>query len=448
MQAVNEIMKDEDGIYAEAFSVRKYPDGSAAPNIVGITGLISREEYAELKDKGYSYDDTIGKSGIEAALEKELRGRGGSRVYSVDENGSAVLIGEENAAPGNSVYLTLDLELQKSAQKALEEAVAEANAYAAQTGDKSMGADCTGAAAVVIRISDFGVLCAAGSPTYDLEDFYDSYEELVSDERAPLFDRAFAGALAPGSTFKPLTACAALEEGCMTADTKIECTGVYGFHGDQDVRNALMNSCNVFFSEAGRRVGIERLDGYARRFGLGVKTGVEIYESGGTLAGPQYSRDTGGVWNAGSVSPAAIGQSDNQFTPLQLAVYAATLANGGKRLRAHVVDRVVRYGTDETVFRTEPELIEETGVSAENIEIVKQGMLMAAQSYSALDGFSIKVGGKTGTAENGGSDHANFICFAPFDKPEIAVAVMVEHGAKSFVAVNAARKIMEKYFGV
>ena len=458
MQAVNEIMKDEEGVYAEAYAVRTYTEGSAAPAIVGITGLISQEEYAVLKDRGYAYNDIIGKSGIEDAFEKELRGTGGSRKYSVDENGRAVLVREENAAPGNSVCLTIDLELQKAAQKALEEAVTEANEYAARTGDADMGADCKGAAAVVIRISDFAVLCAAGYPTYDLEEYYDRYEELVSDERAPLFDRAFAGALAPGSTFKPLTACSALEEKKISPGTKIECTGVYtagglrlwcmGFHGEQDVKNALMNSCNVFFSEAGRRLGTDLLDSYARRFGLGVKTGVEIYESEGTLAGPEYSAQTGGVWRDSSVSPAAIGQSDNQFTPLQLAVYAATIANGGRRLRAHVVDRVVRYGTDETVFRTEPELVEETGVSAENIRTVQQGMLMGAQSYSALEGFPIKTGGKTGTAENGGSDHANFICFAPYDKPEIAVAVMVEHGAKSFVAVNAARKIMEKYFGV
>ena len=456
MLAVNEKMKDQEGVYAESYAVRTYINGSAAPGIVGVTGLISQEEYDRLKDSGYAYNDIIGKSGVEGALESELRGRSGSRVYSVGEDGQARLVSTEGACPGNSVYLTIDLDLQNAAQTALAEAVKEAQSYAAETGDISMGADCTGAAAVVIRTEDFAVLCAAGCPTYDLGEYYEKYEELAVEEGAPLFDRAFMGALAPGSTFKPLSACAALQEKKITADTKIECTGVYtagglslwcmGIHGAQDVRNALMNSCNVFFSEVGRRLGIEKLDSYARQFGLGVKTGVEIGENCGTLAGPEYSAETGGVWYDGSVSPAAIGQSDNQFTPLQLAVYAATLANGGRRMRAHVVDRVVRYGTDETVYKTTPELVEEVGVSRENIETVKEGMLMAAQSYSALDGFPVRIGGKTGTAENGGSDHANFICFAPYDKPEIAVAVMVEHGARSCVAVNAARRILEQYF--
>ena len=456
MAVISEQMSDVRGVTVEAAAVRTYLNGTAAPHIVGITGLISQEEYEELRDKGYSYNDRVGKSGIEAAFEDTLRGTAGSRVYERDSDGSVRLVSEEAARPGNSIYLTIDAGLQAAAQKALMEAVQQANDYAVQTGDESMGADCAGGAAVVLNVKDFSVLCAASYPGYDLERYYDDYEQLSNDSAAPLFDRAFAGALTPGSVFKPLVASAALQEGKITPDTRINCSGVYtkgglrlwcmGFHGDQDMDHAMVDSCNVYFAEAGRLLGIEKLDSYALRCGLGVKTGVEIYESAGTLAGPELSKLTGTPWYPASVSPAAIGQSDNQFTPLQLAAYAAALANNGRRLKTHVVDRIVEYGSNRTIYRAEPEQADDMGVSRENLDAVRLAMLHAAESYAPLEGCSVSVAGKTGTAENGGSDHANFICFAPYDQPEIAVAVMIEHGAKSYTAVNAARKILDEYF--
>ena len=458
MTAIAERVKDISGAEVVSSAVRKYPDGASAPHIVGITGMISQEEYDELSEKGYSYNDRLGKSGIEAAFESELRGVSGSRTYEKDDDGNAVLTKTENTVPGNSVYLTIDKRLQKTAQQALKDAVKEANDYAESVGDENMGADCKGAAAVVLNVKDFSVLCAANYPYYDISSYYDDYTELAERDDMPLFDRALMGALTPGSTYKPLVAAAALQEGRITSRTKINCEGVYtkqglslwcmGEHGEQDTDNALVNSCNVFFAETGRLLGIENINKYAKRAGLGVKTGIELPESTGTLAGPEYSKLMDSEWYESYSSPAAIGQSDNQFTPMQLAVYAATIAGGGKRLRAHIVDRIVSYSGDEIIYKSEPEQLDDMDISKANIEYVQKAMLHAAQSYYPLYDYGISVAGKTGTAENSGSDHANFICYAPYDDPQIAVSVMVEHGAKSFVAINAAKKILDAYFNL
>ena len=458
MNVISENMQSVRGVETESTAIRVYENGSVAPHIVGVTGLISAEEYTQMKSKGYGYTDEIGKSGIENAFEKELRGSGGTRTYEMDSNGNVTSYDSITSKPGNSVYLTIDSKLQKTAQKALKEAVKEANDYAKSVDDKEKGADCSGAAIVVMKVSDFSVICSANYPTYDLSKYYSDYEKLVSDKTVPLFDRAFMGALAPGSTFKPLVASAALQEKAITTKTHIDCQGVYtknglklwcmGFHGPIDMYQGIRDSCNVFFAETARLVGIENIDKYAKRCGLGVKTGVEIIESRGTLAGPEYSREMGSEWYDSFVSPAGIGQSDNQFTPLQLATYAATLANNGVRLRAHVVDKVVSYEGNDIIYETEPEIMDNMGVSVQNLKEVQKAMNIAANNYSALQDFPVQIAGKTGTAENAGSDHANFICYAPYDKPEIAVGVMVEHGAKSTVAINAAKKVMREYFGI
>lgn len=458
MNVISENMQSVRGVETESTAIRVYENGSVAPHIVGVTGLISAEEYTQMKSKGYGYTDEIGKSGIENAFEKELRGSGGTRTYEMDSNGNVTSYDSITSKPGNSVYLTIDSRLQKTAQKALKEAVKEANDYAKSVDDKEKGADCKGAAIVVMKVSDFSVICSANYPTYDLSKYYSDYEKLVSDKTVPLFDRAFMGALAPGSTFKPLVASAALQEKAITTKTHIDCQGVYtknglklwcmGFHGPIDMYQGIRDSCNVFFAETARLVGIENIDKYAKRCGLGVKTGVEIIESRGTLAGPEYSREMGSEWYDSFVSPAGIGQSDNQFTPLQLATYAATLANNGVRLRAHVVDKVVSYEGNDIIYETEPEIMDNMGVSVQNLKEVQKAMNIAANNYSALQDFPVQIAGKTGTAENAGSDHANFICYAPYDKPEIAVGVMVEHGAKSTVAINAAKKVMREYFGI
>lgn len=455
MSVISENMQDEKGVYVESTAIRTYTNGTVAPHMIGVTGLISADEYSELKNKGYAFNDIVGKSGIESAFESYLRGKAGSKTVEVNSDGTATVNSVKNAEPGDSVYLTIDARYQKVAQQALKEAVQEAQNYAKET-NSDIGADCVGAAVVVLNVKDFSVLCAASYPGYDLSKYYDDYSKLANDKKLPLFDRAFMGALAPGSTFKPMVASAALQEKAITTHTTIDCNGVYttgglklwcmGYHGGINMYTAIQESCNVFFAETGRLLGIENMDIYAKRCGLGVKTGVEITESSGTLAGPEFSKQMGSEWYNSYVSPAAIGQSDNQFTPLQLATYAATIANNGVRLKTHVVEKITDYSGKNIVYESKPVTMDNMGVSLKNLKEVQKAMNMATNSYSALDDFDIQIAGKTGTAENSGSDHANFICFAPYDNPQIAIGVMVEHGAKSYVAVNVAKKILNAYF--
>ena len=456
MSVISENTQNDPGIEVQDCAVRKYIEGDTAPHIVGITGLISAEEYDELKDKGYAYNDTVGKLGIEYAFEDQLRGKPGSKTYEVNPDGTAAVKSVTQSQPGNSVYLTIDSKYQKYAKQVLKEAVQQAQDYHAVSGKKYSGEDCVGAALVMINVKDFSVICAASYPDYNLSDYYSEYDKLLTTKGDPLVNRAFNGALAPGSTYKPLVASAALEEGAITTSTRINCQGIYTtgglklncmhVHGSLNVYEGIRDSCNVFFAETARLLGIEKMNTYSRRCGLGVKTGVEIGESSGTLAGPEYSELMGSDWFETSVSPAGIGQSDNQFTPLQLASYVATIANNGVRLKTHIVDKITDFSGKKVVYQSEAEEADNMGVSEENLKEVRKAMNMATNSYDSMAGFPMQIGGKTGTAENSGSDHANFICFAPYDKPQIAIAVMVEHGAKSYVAVNVAKKIMTEYF--
>ncbi len=458
MNVISENTQSDSGIEIEAMAVRKYVNGTIAPHLVGVTGLISEDEYEELKEKGYAYNDIVGKIGIEYAYENRLRGKEGSKTYEVNPDGSVKVVNTVDSQPGNSVYLTVDSKYQQIAQKALKEAVKEAHDYSKTAGGKYTGEDCVGASVVVLNVKDFSVLCAANYPNYDLSKYYSDYDKLLETKGDPLVNRAFNGALAPGSTFKPLVASAALEEGAITNKTRISCDGIYTkgglklrcmfVHGSLNVYEGIRDSCNVFFAETARLLGIEKMNIYAKRCGLGVKTGVEIGESSGTLAGPEYSELMGSEWYSTSVSPAGIGQSDNQFTPLQLAAYVATIANNGVRLKTHIVDKITSFSGDEVIYQSKPEVADNMGVSESNLKDVQKAMNMATNSYDSLAGFPLQIAGKTGTAENAGSDHANFICYAPYDNPQIAIAVMVEHGAKSYVAVNVAKKIMTEYFGL
>lgn len=460
MLILSENFPSSTGVIVETTAIRTYVNGTVAPHLVGVTGKISQSEYEELKSSGYSYNDIIGKSGIESALESNLRGTAGYKRYEVSSGGENVsVVDTVNAQPGNSVYLTIDAKYQKVAQKALEEAVQEAQDYAKSTEGDYDGEDCVGGSIVVLNVKDFSVLCAATYPSYDLSEYYTNYTKLANDETLPLYNRAFQSALAPGSTFKPMVAAAALQEKAITTSTAIDCTGIYtgyglrlrcmGYHPGEVMRTAIVHSCNYFFAEVGRLLGIDKMNIYAKRCGLGVYTGVEIYETAGILAGPETNRKWGTDWYESSVCPAAIGQSDNAFSTLQLATYAATLANKGVRLRTHIVREVVSYDGTEVIYENDPnnpEVMDNMGVSEANLNAVTEAMYEAAENYSSFQDFDIAIAGKTGTAENAGSDHANFICFAPYDNPQIAVAVMIEHGTKSYVAMNAAEKVLRAYF--
>lgn len=450
---------------------RVIKNGELIPHILGVVGKLSEEEYEENKDKGYSLDDTIGKFGIESAMEEYLRGSAGEKTITSDADGN--IVGEEETVeskPGDTVYLTINSNIQAVAAYTLEKNIKEAQrlglqdlkkAKAANAKQQSkFGEDCVAGAAVMLDVRDNSVICAASYPNYDISKYYDpDYSDyLFNNEDIPMFNRAFDGAFAPGSTFKPCVATAALQEGVIDYATTIHCSGVYDFykddvvrclgvHGNQQLESAMAHSCNCYFAEVGRRIGITTMYMYAEKLGLGAKTGLEVYENTGFLAG----RDST-TWFEGNTVQAAIGQSDNTFTPVQLATYASTIANNGVRYRTHLVRKITNYERDETVLYNDPEKPEiaaRTGVSQENIDLVKEAMYAVTQTANMQEmagGYPIKMGCKTGTAENAGSDHNVFICFAPYDDPEIALCVLFEHGGRSYLPQQAACDILDAYF--
>lgn len=452
---VAEKFQDVTGVRIGLSAKRQAVNSDLAPHIVGSTGKISEEQYEKLKSKGYTLNDIVGKSGIEAAMEEMLRGVAGEKKVEVARDGSVLHTpNAKEAKPGNTIFLTIDSRLQRAANESLAKAVKSSGQH-----------DCVAGAVVALSVKDFSILAAATYPSYDLAKLSEPgyYTQLTTDKANPLFDRAFRGSFAPGSIFKPLVACGALQEGVLTTSDKIRCTGIYhypghdftnkclGVHGNADLLYAMAKSCNVFFSEAGRRLGIEKMDLYAKQFGLGVKTGIELTESAGVLAGPEHSKAVGSRWSNLVTIKAAIGQADNQFTPLQLATYVGTIASGGNRYRPHLVRKVTDYLRENVIMENSPEhpeLVDTAGISEENLNIVKSAMRQVVLSGTATNfsGYVVPIAAKTGTAQNSGSDHTTFICFAPYENPEIAIAVVVEHGAKGMVSKIVAKDIMDVYF--
>lgn len=453
---VSEKSEELKGVRVQTSLIRKYINGEIAPHIVGYTGFMSAEEY-EQKKSSYAMDALIGKSGIESVCEEYLQGIGGKRMIQMSRSGQIVNVSEKKpAVSGKTVFLTLFSKVQEAANKSLKENVEKAHRTGAP--------DCCSGAAVVLNVKDFSVIAASTYPGYDLTRFTEDksyYSELAKDSAVPLLNRAFSGAYAPGSVYKPLVACAALQNEKVTEDEKITCTGSYnyysgyrlrcmGVHGSINIITALAKSCNVFFAELGRRLGASLLGTWANKFGIGVKTGVEVGESKGVVAGPEHCADVGAKWYESGSSQAAIGQSDNMITPLQLASYTATIANGGKRYKTHLIEKITDYTRSQIINKTEPELLETVDISQENLDIVKSGMREVVLSGTARDfaSYPIAIAAKTGTAQNAGSDHTTFICFAPYDDPQIAVAVVVAHGKSGIASKSVARDILNAYFNI
>ena len=311
----------------------------------------------------------------------------------------------------------------------------------------------------MLDVKDFSVLAAATYPSYDLSKYnnYKYYSKLANDETSPLYSRAFSGAFAPGSVFKPCVALAGLEEGKITENSTIVCTQNYdyyptdivrcmGYHNGINLNTALAVSCNYYFAEVGRKLGINTIYSYAEKFGLGLPTGVEIDESTGILAGRDSTH-----WTPGNTVQAAIGQSDNAFTPAQLATYVATIANDGTRLKTHLVDKITTYDREKTVEKTESEVESTLKVDKKNLKAVQEGMWSVCNeedgiAYGIFGDYGVEVAAKTGTAENSGTDHTVFMCYAPYDKPEVAVAVVIEHGALKKYSCDVAKALLDKYF--
>lgn len=451
------------GVTVEIEPVREYRNGSMAAHILGRTGIIYQEEYAELKDQGYGMNDIIGKDGLEKVLEKYLKGKDGYKRVEQSKAGQvAQTLSVKEPETENFAVLTIDSGLQRTAETALKKNIE------ATRGEK--GYDCYSGAAIAIEIATGEVLAVVSYPTYDPSEYTKNYNELLNDPHKPLFNRALNGAYTPGSTFKPLTAVAALEEGIITPSAKIEDKGIYTYyapsyqptcliwkstgktHGMINVSEAIGVSCNYFFYDVGRRLGIDALNRYAKNFGLGETTGIELSESSGIVAGPEYREKIGTEWYPGDTLQAAIGQSDNMFTPAQLASYIATVINKGTRYALHLVKEVRSYDNGQVVFKNEPQVISNNEISESTVEAVKDGMRRVTEDGTAkavFEDFPIAVGGKTGTAEvTGGSDTVLFVGFAPYDNPQIAVAVVLEHGATSRYAAQVAKELFEDYLGL
>jgi len=449
------------GVDIKAVTVRQYNTTYAA-HLLGRVGAI--QDWSAYQDKGYSMDDTVGIEGVELAFESYLRGQAGVRNYETNASGKVVseswrtdpATGEEQVPqPGDNVMLTLDIRLQEVLERSLADTIAKLPSKETQ-----------GAGAAVIDVKNGGVLALASYPTYDLANIYkDSalYQEVTEDPLQPLFNRATHGLYAPGSTFKMVTAVAGLEDGIITPSTVIRDTGVYryypdyqpmcwyywqygGTHGNQNVTQALRNSCNIFFYDVGRRVGIERLGDYAASFGLGEYTGLELPEKKGAVDSPEHTQALGLNWFGGLTLQVAIGQGNNQFTPLQLANYVATLCNGGNHYSAHLLKTVKSNDFSQVVYEYEPELRNTVEMSDETITAVKNGMLEVGNQY--LSGLGVSVGAKTGTAQTGVNRQSDavFVCFAPFEDPEIAIAVVVERGGGGGELAGIAADVMEYYF--
>ena len=428
-------------------------------HVLGRTGRImaaDAEKYAAL---GYAPDATVGLTGIELAYESLLRGKTGSVMRTYDNDGR--LVGEVTEAEpeaGADVYLTIDMRIQQRLEDSLEQRILELR----QT---ESGAEAEGGAAVAIRVGTSEVLAIGSYPTFDLSKYMQTWRELEAAETAPLYNRATQGRYAPGSTFKMVTAAAALQENVVEPWTIIRDEGVYSFyapnylyrcwiyndygrtHGDQNVVEALQNSCNYYFYETGRLLGIDRLDQYARLLGLGEKTGLEISEFSGILAGPDAR--SGGRWYPGDTLLAAIGQSDHAFTPVQLANYVATLCAGGVRYRARLVGDVLA-SSGEWLESNTPEIMASIDFEPENLDAILEGMLRVTEDGTAsrvFQDYPVSVIGKTGSAQVE-TGHANgvFVLAAPAEKPEIAIAVVVEHGGSGNNVAFIARDILDAYF--
>ena len=463
------------GVNISATTVRQYNTTSAA-HLLGRVGAI--QDWDAYKDKGYNMNDSVGINGMEAAFEDYLRGTSGTLIQEMSTSGKVVseswMVDDETGEamepePGNHVMTTLDLRLQEK----VEEVLANTIENLADTKEKG--------AVVVQSVNDGGILAMASYPTYDLSTVYSSteaYKAVADDPRNPFVNRATSEIYYPGSTFKPLVAIAALEEGLVTPTEKIQDTGalqlpeeehypygdyhpqcwIYrqyrGTHGWENMADALRDSCNIYFYTLGHRLGIEKIDEYAAMFGLGQKTGLELSEEEGYVAGPDTSAMLGQEWYGGNLLSAAIGQDNTKITMLQLSNYIATLVNGGNRYETHLLKTVKSNDFSETVYEYEAQPVETLNLDPTYVEAVKQGMWEVANDEEStvdqyLSNLVVEVGAKTGSAQVSADENANavFVLFAPYDDPEIVISMVVEGGASGANLASAAGEIVNYYFG-
>ncbi len=453
-----------EGVETKVVPVRTYTDGTLAPHILGMVGSIDAEEYSELKEKGYKMNDTVGKSGIELAMEDYLKGTDGEETIYTDDEGNRTSEVTKEPEQGNTVVLTIDSNMQKVAQDALKSALED---YAGTIGNQVPNAG----AVVVLSCKDSSILACASYPTYDISTYAENAEELNKATGSPLWNRALMSTYATGSTAKPSVAIAALEEEIIDEDYTVYCNGSYTYLGQSfkceqahatafvNVVNAIDESCNTFFMEVGRLLGIEKMNEYRNLLGLGSKTGCELNEAIGVLDSPEYRSTLGQDWLPGYTVQSAIGQAGNLWTPIQLANYVNTIANGGTRYRTHFVKSIKNADYTETILENKAEIVCETGISEETLDIVKRGMREVGVTGYCAKYFShlpVEVACKTGTSQeyrkiNGVSTKINngfLIAFAPYDDPQIAIAVVGEGMVSGVYVAPVVAAIVEYYCGL
>lgn len=466
------------GLQVKTTTVREYNTTYAA-HILGRVADMDRVEYQDkYKDLGYPMNAKVGKDGVELAFEEYLHGQDGQKLVTVDGDGNVLgETWETEPEAGDNVVLTIDIDLQGAAEEALEDVILDLRENGLSSSDgQGRGMDARGGALVAVEVKTGDVLACASYPTFDLSTYSEDFPELSQDPYQPYYNRALMAPNPPGSTFKMVTAIAAIDNGTCGRYYEIDDKGKYTYfdtyqpecliftntgttHGIINMMEALEVSCNYYFYEVGRRTGIEAIDEVAKNLGLGEPTGIELYEETGHRANPeskaeQYANDPdqSGWYDADTVA-ASIGQSENRFTPMQLACYTAALANGGPRYKATVLDRIVSSGYEDVIVQNEPELISNYTFSEEAMKAVQEGMRLAASgdrgtATKYLGDYEIAVCAKTGTAEHGstGSAHGAFVCYAPADDPQIAIAVYVENAGQGGNLAKAAIAVMDEYF--
>ena len=463
-----------EGVVIGSKAVRQYNTDYAA-HILGRVGKFeSREErdgfnaeWNAAREAGedttglpyYRLDDQVGKDGVELAFEQYLRGRDGTRLITTNQEGKITSeIYSIQPEPGGTVALTLDIDFQAQVEEILARSVQAMDQEDLEDGEEPVN---RGAAAAVVSVANSEILALATYPTYSQRTYAQDYALLSQDPRHPYVNRAISSAYAPGSTFKPLTAVAALESGVITPTTIINATGSWtypgdpnsyancwlynssrGRHGRINVSQAITVSCNYFFAQMGYSLGLDRLNAYCRAFGLGESTGIEIYERTGTLPENKPGEDQS-PW-------AGFGQSSQLFTPLQLANYVATLVRGGTRYNAHLLKDISAYDGSSVLYTAQPEVLSQQEIQPDNLAAVKKGMGDLATTGSVGQQFAnciVTAGAKTGSAQTG-EVMANgvFVCFAPFEEPEVAVAVVIEKGKAGAALASTAVEILNAYF--
>lgn len=454
------------GVVIEATTTRQYHTTYAA-HLLGRVAAIDPDEWtsyyktADIDGDGepdYQMNDTVGKEGAERAFENYLRGSSG--VRALERNTSGKVVSETwltDPKPGNNVVLTIDLDLQGTVEDVLANSI-----------PKLSSKEVEGAACVILDVNNGDVLASASYPTFSLATYGQDIAQNSSNPLKPLTNRALTGTYPPGSTFKMVTAIAGLEEGIITPSTKILDKGAYTYypgtppkcwiyrqhgttHGLVNVSEAIKVSCNYFFYDVGRRLGIDRLVDYATRFGLGQKTGIELGEKPGVMASREYTESRGQKWYDGNTLSVAIGQENSAFTPIQLANYIATLVNGGTRYSTHLLKEVKASDFTSVEYSYQPQVLSTIDIQPKNLEAVKAGMLALTSDGSVsryFQNLGVKVGAKTGSAQISAQTESNavFVCFAPYDKPEIAMAIVVEHGGSGSELGAMAADILSYYF--